>query len=66
MRGRGPAVQGRPRKGTRLVKQMIVGEESEDEGGIVSYKLPSKKRKKTAEHSLDSAVSANKRATKKH
>ena len=65
LRGSSSAIQGRPRKGTRLTVQLNVGEVSEDEGGILRHKLPSKKRKKGADHSLESAVSGNKRATKK-
>ena len=66
MRGRRTALQGRPRKGQGPAVQLTVGDEEEQDGGIVRHKLPTKDRKRGAAHSLDSAVLANKRSTKKH
>lgn len=66
MRGSRTAVQGRPRHGQRLVVQLTVGEGDDEDGGIVRHKLPTKKQKKGAGHSLVSAVEANKRSVKKH
>ena len=68
MRGRRPALQGRPRLGTRLAVQMVVGgDEEEGDAGIVRHKLPtSKQNKKGLKHSLSSAVLANKRSARKH
>jgi hypothetical protein len=62
------AVQGRPRLASRLVVQMAVGEDDETEGGIVRHKLSNKKKRSHAgsEHSLISAVKANRKASKKH
>ena len=68
LRGSRSAVQGRPRLSTRLAVQLAVGDDSKTEGGVVRHKLPSW-RKRThagAEHSLDSAVRANRKARKKH
>ena len=69
MRGSRVAVQGRSRLGARVVTQMTVGDDGEDEDeGVVRHKLPAgtKKRKKASSHSLAAAVSANKRPVKKH
>ena len=67
MRGRGPAVQGRPRLSEKLSVQLTVGGDSDEDGtGVVRHKLPTKKRKKAAAHSLSDAVTANKRSARKH
>ena len=69
LRGSRSAVQGRPRLGTRLAVQLAVGEDDDTDGGIVRHKLPSGKKKRArpgAEHSLNNAVEANRRASKKH
>ena len=68
LRGSKSAVQGRPRLGQRLTVQLTVGEEEDTDGGVVRHKLPSKNKKKGggAEHNLSSAVTANRRASKKH
>ena len=66
MRGSRAAVQGRPRLTQGLGVQLTVGDDEEDDGGYVRHKLPSMKRKKGASHSLNEAVLANKRSTKKH
>lgn len=61
-------MQGRPRLASRVAVQMAVGEDDEMDGGIVRHKLPSKKKRSHAgaEHSLQSAVNANRKASKKH
>ena len=61
-------MQGRPRQATRLVVQMAVGEDDETDGGVVRHKLPTKKKRSHpgAEHSLQNAVKANRKASKKH
>ena len=68
LRGSRSAVQGRPRLDTRLAVQLAVGDDSETEGGVVRHKLPSRRKRTHAggEHSLDSAVRANRKASKKH
>ena len=68
MRGRRPALQGRPRLGSRLTSQMVIGDGEDDEGGILRHKLPTGKQSRAngARHSLSSAVLANKRSSKKH
>lgn len=66
MRGSRTALQGRPRHGQRLAIQMTVGEEDEDDAGVLRHKLPAKKAKTGQTHSLNNAVLANKRAVKKH
>ena len=68
MRGRRPALQGRPRLGSRLAVQMLVDDDDEDgDAGIVRHKLPGKKsQKKATAHSLSSSVLANKRIARKH
>ena len=66
MKGRGPAIQGRPRLVTQLKRQLEVGDDDEDDGGILRHKLPSKKNRKVAVHSLMESVRAGKSATKKH
>ena len=68
MRGSRSAVQGRPRQATRLVVQMAVGEDDDTDGGIVRHKLPNKKKRSHpgSEHSLQAAVKANRKASKKH
>ena len=66
-RGSRAALQGRPRHDLQLVSQMTVGDSGDEEdSGIVRHKLPSKKRKKHASHSLSAIVAANKRNIKKH
>ena len=47
---------------------MSVGDDDETEAGVVRHKLPTKRKRVYAgtEHSLDSAVSANRKASKKH
>ena len=61
-------MQGRPRQATRLVVQMAVGEDDETDGGVVRHKLPTNKKRSHpgAEHSLQNAVKANRKASKKH
>ena len=68
MRGSRVAVQGRSRLGSKLLIQLTVGGDGEEDEGIVRHKLPAanKKRKKFASHSLAAAVSANKPPVKKH
>ena len=68
MRGSRSAVQGRPRQATRLLVQMAVGEDDATDGGIVRHKLPNKKKRSHpgAEHILEAAVKANRKASKKH
>ena len=66
MRGRAPALQGRPRNSQRLAVQLTVGAEEEEDGGVVRHKLPTMKKRKRTSHSLVSATEANKRASKKH
>ena len=67
MRGRRLALQGRPRLGSRLASQLVLGDGEDDEGGILRHKLPSGKQSKKngARHNLCSAVLANKRSSKK-
>ena len=67
MRGRRPALQGRPRLGSRLAVQLLVEDDGDGDAGIVRHKLPGKQtQKKGAGHSLSSSVLANKRCAKKH
>ena len=68
MRGSRPAVQGRSRKGTKLVTQLSVGDDDSDEdAGVVRHKLPpAKKIKRAQPHSLKDAVKENRRPAKKH
>ena len=68
MRGRRPALQGRPRQGTKLLSQMVVGDGEDEDGGIVRHKLPGGKqcKKRVSGHSLASAVLSNRRSSKKH
>ena len=66
MRGRAPALQGRPRNSQRLAVQLTVGDEQEEDGGVVRHKLPTLKKRKGTNHSLVSATEANRRASKKH
>ena len=68
LRGSRSAVQGRPRQATRLAVQMAVGEDDETDGGIVRHKLPTKKKRSHpgSDHSLHTAVQANRKASKKH
>ena len=61
LRGRTLAFQGRPRAGVPHTRQRGVTEPS-----AVRHKLPARKRKAGASHSLNEAVILNKRATKKH
>ena len=61
LRGRTLAFQGRPRAGVTQSRQ---GDETDPIG--VRHKLPPRKRKVVASHSLSEAVMLNKRATKKH
>ena len=66
-RGSRAAIQGRPRRETRLISQLTIDESGdEDDSGIVRHKLPSKKRKSQAAHKLSAIVEANKRNIKKH
>ena len=65
MRGWGLAMQGRPRLSEKQSVQLAVAGGSDGEG-FVRHKLPSKKRKTGASHSLSEAVASNKRAAKKH
>ena len=72
MRGRGLAVQGRPRLNKK--HQSVAGGDGgegairhgDDGADSVRHKLPSKKRKIGAPHSLSEAVASNKRSAKKH
>ena len=68
MRGRRPALQGRPRLGTKLSSQMVVGDGEDEDGGIVRHKLPGGKqsKKRASGHSLASAMLSNRRSAKKH
>ena len=68
MRGRRPALQGRPRLGAKLSSQMVIGDGEDEDGGVVRYKLPGGKqcKKRVSGHSLASAVISNRRSTKKH
>ena len=68
LRGSRNAVQGRPRQATRLAVQLAVGEDDETDGGVVRHKLPTKKKRSHPgeENSLQSAVKANRKASKKH
>ena len=66
MRGRAPALQGRPRNSQRLAVQLTVGDEQEDDDGVVRHKLPTLKQRNRTSHSLVSATESNKRASKKH
>ena len=65
LRGSRPARQGRSRLSSRLAVQMTVGEDDEEDGGVVRHKLPSKSHKKGSAHKLSASVLANKRGTKK-
>ena len=67
MRGSRSAVPKRPRHGQRLAVQLTVSDGDTD-GGIVRHKLPTKKKraKDSSAHNLMSAVSANRKASKKH
>ena len=64
MRGRGPSIQGRPRKNEVVQTEIEVN----TDGGevVVRHKLPSMKRKAADFHSLMNAVNYNKRSSKKH
>ena len=66
MRGSRVATQGRARQGARLATQLTVGDEEDEDGGVVRYKLPTSKVRKARPHSLSDAVVANKRPVKKH
>ena len=61
LRGRTLAFQGRPRIGVPKTRQR----DDTDSSGV-RHKLPARKRKAGASHSLNEAVVLNKRATKKH
>ena len=63
LRGRTLAFQGRPRARAG-VTQSRQGDVTDPR--CVRHKLPPKKRKVVASHSLNEAVMLNKRATKKH
>ena len=65
MRGRAVAVQGRPRHGQRVAVQLSVGDDSEEDGGVLRHKLPFKQKRKGQKHSLSNAVANNKRSAKK-
>ena len=64
MRGRSKAITGRPRAAQRLSVQMTVGDDDEEDAGIVRHKLPGKKVKKGRDHNLNKSVVMNKRSTK--
>ena len=68
LRGSRTAVQGRPRLAHRLAVQMAVGDTEDTDGGILRHKLPGRKQRNHAggEHRLAAAISANRRASKKH
>lgn len=66
MRGRRPAIQGRPRHDQQLAVQLTDGDTEEEDSEIVRHKLPTMKKKKGASHCLVRATEANKRAVKKH
>ena len=68
LRGSRNAVQGKPRQATRLAVHIGVGEDDETDGGIVRHKLPTKKKRyyPGSDHSLQAAVQANRKASKKH
>ena len=68
LRGSRTAVQGRPRLVNKLAVQMAVGDTEDTDGGIVRHKLPGRKQRCHAggEHNLVAAISANRRASKKH
>ena len=69
LRGSTSAVQGRHRLASTVVVQMAVGEDDETEGGIMRHKLPNKKKRShlgsDSEHSLQSAVIANRKTKRK-
>ena len=59
-RGSRAAIQGRPHREVQVVSQMTIGDSGDEEdSGIVRHKLPSKKRKSQASHSLSAIVAAN-------
>lgn len=64
MRGRSKTITGRPRAAQRLAVQMTVGDDDDEDAGIVRHKLPAMKIKKKAAHSLKKSVEANKRSAK--
>ena len=64
MRGRSKAVTGRPRAMQRLSVQMTIGDDDDQDAGIVRHKLPGKKVKKGPDHSPNSAIVKNKRSSK--
>ena len=64
MRGRNKAVTGRPRAMQRLSVQMTVGDDDDQDAGIVRHKLPGKQTKKGPGHSLNNAIVNNKRCSK--
>ena len=68
MRGSRAAVQGRPRSAQRLAVQLTVGDGDGTDDGVLRHKLPTKKKraKGSSAHDLMGAVSANRRASKKH
>ena len=64
MRGRSKSVTGRPRAMQRLSLQMTVGDDDDQDVGIVRHKLPGKQAKKGPGHSLNAAIVNNKRSSK--
>ena len=55
-RGSGIAVQGRPRNENMMKMQMNVQDDEGMEGGVLTFKLPTKKRKRGGPHDLMTRV----------
>ena len=57
-RGTGSAMAGRPRNEQRVKRQLIVNDEDEGDEGVINYKLPVKRKKRSSTtHSFIKSVS---------
>ena len=53
------------KRGQMVAVQLSVGDDSEEDGGVLRHKLPFKQKRKGQKHSLSNAVANNKRSANK-